>query len=398
MKVPFAIIGGLLLFNAIFFLVMRILYPIYKPHPSRLAPAIANPAASSSGISSDDQFDRVSIASERARLPFTGVAAYTGSFSLGGSFSMSGPQSDKPPSFDSLSQVSGKGSLALRRKQLKELRYLSRQLSVASSTAGAPHRVGSLRSHVGSIRSSAPNQVPASESPQPNGSVNNLDQQQQKWTLSSMLNRFANWCSSLNPWKVIVVVMSVFFMHIYYGLEITFGTFLTTFAHKSQLHLETTEGADITSIFWATFTFWRLPTIFYVDWIGPVKTILFNLVVLVIGNIILVPWGNSQKWALYTGAALVGLGASPIWASMFGLLELFFPVTSGIASAMITAAMIGEFIFPTIISGFVVCTPMVFAWVALFCSVSVIVLFGAITLICLCKLTEPTLEEIRGEL
>lgn len=400
--VPFAIIAGLSLANSLFFIAMRIFYPRNTPHPTRLVPEPVNPGIAHV-FAGGDQSDRESItASELPKLPFTGVAAYTGSFSLGGSFSMSKGGQNDGSNMDALSEISAKGSLALRRRQLKELRYLNRQLSIGSFSSAngvAPGRVGSLRSPVGSIKSrtlpqrAATPGLSSSQPQQPNGFINTNAQESS--VKPSLYTRFSTWFEGLNMWKVFVVIMATAFMHIYYGLEITFGTFLTTFANKSPIKLETTEGATITSIFWATFTFWRLPTIFYVEWIGPIRTILINLVVLVIGNIILVPWGSTHTWALYTGTALVGLGASPIWASMFGLLELFFPVTSGIASTMITAAMIGEFIFPTIISGFVACTPKVFVWVALFCSLSVITLFGAITLVCLYKLTEPTLEEVK---
>lgn len=377
--VPFAIIGATSFINSIFFIVMRILYPKIKPHPTRMVDTAARTnqqnAADADG------------ANELSKLPFTGVAAYTGSFSLSGSFSMS--QYRDPgaaPAPDAVSETSGRGSLALRRHQLRELRYLSRQMSINS---------GSFSVHPGlkktsSIQSAA-NKVARAKRDMP-GNVRNARLPAEK---KKPLERFTAWYSSLNNWKVAVVLMSTVFMHIYYGLEITFGTFVTTYAAKSPLHLETTEGAFITSIFWATFTFWRLPTIFYVEWLGPIKTILFNLIVLLIGNLILVPFAATNSWALYAGTALVGLGASPIWASMFGLLELFFPVTSGIGSSMITAAMIGEFIFPTIISGFVSCYPQVFLYVCLFCSMSVIVLFCIITLVCLYKLTETTLEEVK---
>ena len=378
--VPFAIIGAISFFNAIFFIVMRVMYPSNKPHPTRMVDKSVsqNPQGSNDADGS----------SELSKLPFTGVAAYTGSFSLSGSFSMSQYRdAGAPPAPDTISEISGKGSLALRRHQLKELRYLSRQMSINS---------GSFSGHSGlkktaSIQSAA-NKVARVRREMPVDVRDTRLPAQKKLT---PLQRFSNWCSSLNGWKVSVVLMSTLFMHIYYGLEITFGTFVTAYANKSPLHLETTEGAFITSIFWATFTFWRLPTIFYVEWLGPIKTILFNLVVLLIGNLILVPFAATNSWALYAGTALVGLGASPIWASMFGLLELFFPVTSGIASSMITASMVGEFVFPTIISGFVSCYPQVFVYVSLFCSLSVIILFCIITLICLYKLTETTLNEVK---
>ena len=189
-----------------------------------------------------------------------------------------------------------------------------------------------------------------------------------------------------NPWRTGVVALSVAFMHIYYGLEITFGSFLTTYTAKSDLHLDTKVGAQLTSLFWATFTFWRLITIFYINYTGSQNAIFISLAIMLFGNCVLVPFGNVYEWSLWTGTATIGVGISSIWASMFGFLEVYFPVTSKIASSMITAAMVGEFIFPVIIAKYVDCHPTVFAWVTLTCSLAITVLFIVIVIICRFKI------------
>lgn len=197
-----------------------------------------------------------------------------------------------------------------------------------------------------------------------------------------------------DPWKLCIIIMAVAFMHIYYGLEITFGSFLTTYTAKSDLHLDTKVGAQLTSLFWACFTFWRLITIFYISYTGSELAIFISLAIMLLGNIIIVPFGNKYAWALWLGTGTIGIGVSPLWASMFGFLEDYFPVTSRIASSMITAAMVGEFFFPVIIAKYVDCYPMVFAWVTLVCSLCMPVLFIAIVILCRFKLKKATVSTL----
>jgi len=175
--------------------------------------------------------------------------------------------------------------------------------------------------------------------------------------------------------KLFAVILSMMFMHTYYGLELTFGSFLVTFAVESDLKLSKRIGVQMTALFWGTFTFWRLITIFYIEYIGNGLNIFACLTVVMIGNLLLVPFGNSSVTCLWIGVALMGLGTSSIWSSLFGYLEDNFKVTSRISSSMIVSAMVGEFIFPIVISTFVAETPQVFLYVTLFCSISLVLLF-----------------------
>lgn len=190
-------------------------------------------------------------------------------------------------------------------------------------------------------------------------------------------------------YKGIVCVLVILFMHIYYGLEITFGSFLMTFAVKSKLRLTKADGAHLSSLFWSTFTFLRLFTVFYIEWVGAELNIFVCLVVILIANGILVPYGNKDVSMLWTGVAMIGLGTSSIWSCMFGYLEEYFPVTNMIAAGMIVAAIVGEFVFPVVISTVVDEMPEILLWVTLFCSVMISILFTLIVIVCRLKLKKP---------
>ena len=179
-------------------------------------------------------------------------------------------------------------------------------------------------------------------------------------------------------YKVTVVAILMLFVHIYNGLLLGFGSFLVTFVVESDLKLSKQVGTEMTSCFWGFLTFWRLATIFYIEYVGNKANIIFSLTVVVIGNIIVVPFGESYEICLWVGVALIGLGISSMWSSMFSMLENTFSITSKMASILIVSALMGEFVFPMIISRFIATNPAVLLWTLLSCSVSFVILFIAV--------------------
>ena len=188
-------------------------------------------------------------------------------------------------------------------------------------------------------------------------------------------------------YKILTIVLVLIFMHIYLGLEISFGSYLMTFAVNSDLKLSKATGAHLTTLFWSTFTLCRVVTILVVNKVGNGCVICVSLSVTLIATAILTPFGNSSEPLLWTGIALIGCGMSAVWACMFVFLEEYFPVTSVVGSLMIVSGVLGEFVFPVIISAFIKDYPQILLWTVLFCSVSISLLFAAISLILRSKLT-----------
>jgi FHS family Na+ dependent glucose MFS transporter 1 len=191
-------------------------------------------------------------------------------------------------------------------------------------------------------------------------------------------------------WKILTIALVLLFMHTYLGLEISFGSFLMTFAVKSDLALTKATGANITTLFWSTFTLIRVITIFVIEWAGNAVIILISMTIALGANIILFPYANTDETMLWAGVAMIGIGMSSVWACIFGYLEEFFPVTSVIGSLMIVSAVLGEFVFPVIISAFIKEYPQILMDVVLFCSCSIFTLFLFIMLLCRTKLSPIT--------
>ena len=186
--------------------------------------------------------------------------------------------------------------------------------------------------------------------------------------------------------KYSVIFLMMCFMPIYYGIELTFGQYLATFAVKSDLHLAKVTGASMTSVYWTMFTFFRLSTAFYIDFLGVEKNIIMNVGFMIIANLILVPLGYRYESCLWLGSVIMGIGCSSIWASAFGFLEEYFTVDSKIGSLIVVSSSLGEFIFPVLISQYIKGYPNIFLYISLISTLSLALLFFMVVIICRLKL------------
>ncbi len=107
----------------------------------------------------------------------------------------------------------------------------------------------------------------------------------------SILNHKNNMNLTLRRKILILTIASIIF-HSYCGLEIAFGRFMTTFVFYSDLHLNKSIGAYMTSVYWGTFTLCRLLSVFVVGMTGSQIMIWSDIVILLVGNAILLIFGN----------------------------------------------------------------------------------------------------------
>jgi FHS family Na+ dependent glucose MFS transporter 1 len=177
-----------------------------------------------------------------------------------------------------------------------------------------------------------------------------------------------------------VYISGMMFMFFYCGVEISLGSYLPAFAVKCDLHLSKATGALLASVFWITFTFSRLATIFYIDYIGPRNNLMMALAMIALSNGFLV-CGNHIEWCLWVGVALNGIGMSSIWASLFSFISNYMAVTGNMTSLIVSASCFGESVIPIIISAVVDRDVMIFLWVTLACSIILVILFTVLYLL-----------------
>lgn len=195
-------------------------------------------------------------------------------------------------------------------------------------------------------------------------------------------------------WKVLVVCLTLTFFAIYMGYEVSIGSFLTTFAVKSDLHLKKADAVRITTVYWTTFTLFRLLTAFYIEFTGPELNITASLVLILVANGAFVfPFGDTSETMLMIGCALIGTGLSSVFACLLSFLEQFFLLSPRVSSNILIAAMVGEFVFPAIFSFYIDTFPDILLWVTLFCSVLMFLLFALLSMICHQKLGKLVISD-----
>jgi len=163
--------------------------------------------------------------------------------------------------------------------------------------------------------------------------------------------------------KLLIIVLSVLFFHLYCGLEISFGSLLSPFAVKSNLRMSKSEGSFITAVYWGMFTFFRIFSLFAITYFSPRAVLIFNMALIVLSNGFLLPLANTYRWALWVGSALMGLGCSSVFATMFAVVEQLTPVTPAFTSITMIACCLGEFIIPLLVGFWIDTEPKVFLYI-----------------------------------
>ncbi|KAI1291106.1 Major facilitator superfamily domain-containing protein 4A [Halotydeus destructor] len=202
--------------------------------------------------------------------------------------------------------------------------------------------------------------------------------------------------NGLKPdYKMAVIVLTNLMMFTYVGLQTTIGTILTSFAFKSDLRLTTKTGATITTVFWSTFTFSRISAIFYIDLIGPLRNMTFCLVICLLSNDFLIPYGDTSPESLTIGVAILGLGLASMYATLIGYLEEHFKISSKVAGYIGLSAALGELAFPVIAGSYIDTFPNIFLYLSLLGTVLLCLIFLLISIICERYLHVNHIEDFR---
>ncbi|XP_054159965.1 sodium-dependent glucose transporter 1-like [Oppia nitens] len=193
--------------------------------------------------------------------------------------------------------------------------------------------------------------------------------------------------------KVVILFIASVIFHSYCGLEIAFGRFMTTFAFYCDLNLNKSIGAYMTSVFWGTFTLVRALTIFIVDSVGTTFMLWADIIIVLIGNIVLIMFGNTSELGLWVGVSLMGIGTSSIFPTLLSFIEELLPVTSRIGSLFLVVACLGEFTIPFIVGYYIESYPLVLMYVTTVASVICFVFFAILCFVA--KLTKDVYRQQR---
>ena len=193
-------------------------------------------------------------------------------------------------------------------------------------------------------------------------------------------------CNSSHQWyRCLFVALTAVFSYIYYGILITFSSFLMTFVVScKQLHMSKSDGAHLTTLFWTATTVQRLVTITILSRLSDEVNIALSLIVTLIGSILLLPFGCISVPLVWTGVAMIAVGTASIYACIFGFVESCFPVSSRIGSIIVMSTITGESVFPALVSPFIEADPRVLLQTVFVGSLVISLLFALMSLISRC--------------
>jgi fucose permease len=154
------------------------------------------------------------------------------------------------------------------------------------------------------------------------------------------------------------VLLLLVFIFLYAGMEVQYGTFVATFAVKSDLSLTRQEGAKVNAIFWGSFAAMRFAAIFISFKMSALSQMMLSFTLCAVGSIYLAIAGNIYKYGLFVCSALMGTGMASVYACGILWIEQHITVTNRIISSMIISGSVGADLFPIILGQFMATFPM----------------------------------------
>ncbi|RWS09987.1 Sodium-dependent glucose transporter 1-like protein [Dinothrombium tinctorium] len=149
-----------------------------------------------------------------------------------------------------------------------------------------------------------------------------------------------------SPFKYkLAILFACLFTFFYIGVETPFGTLLPTYIVNSDLKLDKATAANMVSLFWATFTFFRGLTIFIVCFLSSETLLITNLTLIMASNFALLAFSSSHEWALWLGIVIMGAGTSSVFGALFGFLQEFIVISGNTSSLILVSVCASQRIF-----------------------------------------------------
>ncbi|KAL8622352.1 hypothetical protein ACOMHN_041680 [Nucella lapillus] len=170
----------------------------------------------------------------------------------------------------------------------------------------------------------------------------------------------------LSPFGLFLFVQGTlcFFYYLYCAVEDTFASFLTTFVVK-QLRWKKSSGAQVCSVFWASFAAGRFLCIFVVHVISSVKLLMLSCVSLLLAMLaVLFFAAQNNHVGIWVSAVFAGIAMAAIFPTGFSWMEEeLVRVTGRVSATILIASSTGTMLNPIIV-GYLMqeLTPMWFAY------------------------------------
>lgn len=201
---------------------------------------------------------------------------------------------------------------------------------------------------------------------------------------------------NVNPYvRIFVILLTSLFLLFYIGLEKTVGTFIPAFGHDGPLQLPKKSGAIISAIYWITFTTFRLCAVFLSGVFGSFAILIFNVSITILACITLCVIETCEP-VFWLSCALIGVGLSSTWGSMFGYMESQFPLNGKVVSCFTVGSCIGASFAPPIVGMLMAYDIRMFAYSSVTLSIMIAASFVVIYVVCKTILFTETRRSFRS--
>ena len=199
--------------------------------------------------------------------------------------------------------------------------------------------------------------------------------------ISKKIEAYKSGAASMPRREMVFVAIMFTFFFAQVGLEHMVGLFLSPFACRSSLNLNTKTGAEITLGFYSTFALGRLLAIFVSTRVRPFKIIAFSFLICLASATVLAAAGDTSEVWLWAGAISAGMGLAATYATTFAWVEEHVTVTAGIGGLLTVAGSLGPDVMPLLVGNYIQEFPMVMMYLYVAVVVMCIALFGGAALI-----------------
>ena len=142
-----------------------------------------------------------------------------------------------------------------------------------------------------------------------------------------------------------LIIPASFFL-LYVGVEIGFAGWIHTYGQ--QIEFSDLAATWLTTVYWVAFTAGRLLASLVGQHFRPKMILTAACSLTMVAALVLVA-GGGRSWAVWTGAALMGVATAPQFPVMFTYLERRISITGRATSWFVGAAGIGGLAFPWLI-------------------------------------------------
>lgn len=143
-------------------------------------------------------------------------------------------------------------------------------------------------------------------------------------------------------WPLIVLMFVFFFFYV--GAEVTYGSYVFTYAMDFVEMMES-EAAALNSVFWGAFAVCRGAAIFGAAFLSPLTMIVISLVCSAASSSALAFFTHNQA-LLWVGTAVYGASMATIFPSGISWIEQYTVIEGKSASLFVVGAALGEMCIP----------------------------------------------------